>query len=162
VTVALRRAGPDDVAALVALAREPGTAGVLATGSDERLATAFDRADETLLVIDADGGFAGGLRLVRHNRRSRIGGIHTLLVDPAVRGRGMAVAALRALAAQELADDRLHRLEAEVYGFNAPALRTFAAAGFTREGVRRRAYDRHGTWQDGILFGLLAEDLTRR
>jgi RimJ/RimL family protein N-acetyltransferase len=39
-----------------------------------------------------------------------------------------------------------------------PALRSFDAAGFTRDGVRRRAYDRHGAWQDGIQFGLLADD----
>jgi hypothetical protein len=40
----------------------------------------------------------------------------------------------------------------------ATALRTFDAAGFTRECVRRRAYDRHGAWQAGVRFGLLTDD----
>ena len=32
---------------------------------------------------------------------------------------------------------------------------------FVREGVRRRAYRRHGDWVDGVLYGLLREDLER-
>ena len=28
-----------------------------------------------------------------------------------------------------------------------------------REGVRRKAYLRHGEWQDGVLYGLLAREL---
>jgi RimJ/RimL family protein N-acetyltransferase len=52
-----------------------------------------------------------------------------------------------------------HRLELEVYGFNERALVQFERAGFVREGVKRRAYWRHGTWVDGILFGLVREDL---
>jgi RimJ/RimL family protein N-acetyltransferase len=30
-----------------------------------------------------------------------------------------------------------------------------------REGVKRKAYLRHGEWVDGVLFGLLREDLER-
>jgi hypothetical protein len=37
-------------------------------------------------------------------------------------------------------------------------IRVFERAGFTRESIRRAAYDRHGAWQDGILFGRVAED----
>ena len=32
-------------------------------------------------------------------------------------------------------------------------------AGFVREGVKRKAYLRHGEWQDAVLFSLLAEEL---
>jgi RimJ/RimL family protein N-acetyltransferase len=28
------------------------------------------------------------------------------------------------------------------------------------EGVRRKAYDRHGEWVDGVLYGLVREDLS--
>ena len=54
----------------------------------------------------------------------------------------------------------MHRIEAEVYGFNAPAQRVFERAGFVCEGVRRRAYDRAGEWQDSICFGLLVDEFT--
>jgi RimJ/RimL family protein N-acetyltransferase len=91
------------------------------------------------------------------NRRSRIAAVSTLVVDPAARGRGLGAAILRAVARDAFARG-VHRVEGEVYGFNAPALRAFATAGFVREGVRRRAYDRHGEWQDGVCFGRLADD----
>jgi RimJ/RimL family protein N-acetyltransferase len=98
------------------------------------------------------------VRVAIVNRRSRIAAIRTLMIAPTQRGRGLGAAVLRALARRVLGDDGMHRLEAEVYGFNAAGLRTFEAAGFRREGVRRRAYHRHGEWQDGITFGLLDED----
>ena len=31
-----------------------------------------------------------------------------------------------------------------------------------REGVKRKAYERHGEWVDGVLFGLLREDLEEK
>ena len=53
----------------------------------------------------------------------------------------------------------MHRIEAEVMGINEAARRVFERTGFVHEGTRRRAYDRHGAWQDGIRYGLLPEDL---
>jgi RimJ/RimL family protein N-acetyltransferase len=52
-----------------------------------------------------------------------------------------------------------HRLELACYGFNDAAIRHSERAGFVREGVKRRAYMRHGEWQDAVLFSLLREDL---
>jgi RimJ/RimL family protein N-acetyltransferase len=156
--VRLRPARGEDLPALQRLALHPSTEAVLAVGSADRLSAAISAEGEQLLVIEVAGQPAGGLRLVLANRRSRIGAIHTLMLEPDLRGRGLAVAALRTLAARELGEGGLHRLEAEVYGFNAGWLRAFARAGFVEEGRRRRAYDRHGAWQDGVLFGLLADD----
>jgi hypothetical protein len=68
---------------------------------------------------------------------------------------------MRELAARLFAPRGLHRLEAEVYGFNEAAQRVFERAGFVEEGVRRRAYDRAGRRQDGVRFGLLAEEFSR-
>src|SRR5436189_263262 len=34
-------------------------------------------------------------------------------------------------------------------------------SGFVREGVKRKAYFRHGEWVDGVMYGLLREDLPR-
>jgi putative acetyltransferase len=52
-----------------------------------------------------------------------------------------------------------HRLELACYGFNDRAIRHAERVGFVREGVQRRAYLRHGNWQDAVLFSLLREDL---
>jgi len=50
-------------------------------------------------------------------------------------------------------------VQLEVYGFNDGAMRTFERAGFVREGTRRMAYRRRDAWHDGVLFGLIREDL---
>jgi RimJ/RimL family protein N-acetyltransferase len=63
-------------------------------------------------------------------------------------------------AAQQLIDHRdMHRIQLEVYGDNDAAQRAFERAGFRREGTRRRAYWRRDAWQDGVLYGLLADEL---
>jgi RimJ/RimL family protein N-acetyltransferase len=156
--VRVRPATPDDLPWLVALARDPATARALAVDAAERLEG--ELAASELVVFEADAGEpVGAARLTIRNRRSRIGEVQSLMLDPTVRGRGLGTASARA-AARELVERRgMFRVEAEVYGFNAPALRAFAAAGYTREGVRRQAYDRHGTRHDGVLFGLLAAEL---
>jgi RimJ/RimL family protein N-acetyltransferase len=51
-----------------------------------------------------------------------------------------------------------HRLELEIYGFNERAMRHAERAGFVREGVKRKAYWRHGEWVDGVLYGLIEGD----
>jgi RimJ/RimL family protein N-acetyltransferase len=49
----------------------------------------------------------------------------------------------------------------EVYGFNERAMRHAERSGFLREGVRRKAYWRNAEWVDGVLYGLVVEDLDR-
>lgn len=162
--VRLRAATPADRDRLLALARDPEVVGSVMVGADEALAAALDRVlagadDEAVVVVEHDEvGFAGVVRWQTRSRRSRIATVYGLMVSPAARGRGVAPAAVRALVADLFAARGFHRVEAEVYGFNAGGIRTFERAGFTREGTRRRAYDRHGGWQDGVLFGRLADD----
>jgi RimJ/RimL family protein N-acetyltransferase len=156
--VTLRPATPDDLPWLERLARDPATARSLAVDAAERLSGEL-AAGELVVFETAASERIGAARLIVRNRRSRIAELQTLMVDPGLRGRGLGTAAVRA-AARELIENRsMYRVEAEVYGFNAPALATFAAAGFAREGVRRRAYERHGARHDGVLYGLLADEL---
>jgi RimJ/RimL family protein N-acetyltransferase len=155
----LRPSTHTDLSALVALARSPEVAGTLSTTAADGLADALmDDAGE-LLVIEVEGAFAGGVRWVRVNRRSRIADVQTLMVDPAFRGRGIATEAVHELCSRLVREHGFHRIEAEVYGFNRAAQAVFERAGFTLEGRRRSAYDRNGDWQDGVRYGLLAEEL---
>src|SRR5262249_31764488 len=43
--------------------------------------------------------------------------------------------------------------------FNDRAIRHAERVGFVHEGTKRRAYRRHGGWQDGVMFGFVREDL---
>jgi RimJ/RimL family protein N-acetyltransferase len=58
-----------------------------------------------------------------------------------------------------LLDLGYHRLELEIYAFNERALAHAERAGFVREGVKRKAYFRHGDRVDAVMFALLREDL---
>ena len=93
------------------------------------------------------------------NERSRIANLGGLAVHPEFRGRRLADDAAQALQRHLLFDLGYHRLQLEIYGFNERAIRHAERAGFVREGVKRKAYWRHDEWVDGVLFGLVREDL---
>ena len=76
-------------------------------------------------------------------------------------GGASATDAARALQRHLLGELGFHRIQMEIYGFNERALRHAERAGWIREGVRRKAYWRNDEWVDGVLFGLVAEDLER-
>lgn len=161
--VTLRPARAEERADLLALVRRPEVAPSLSVVASEGLQEALDRVaagaeDEAVLVVEDDGRPVGLVRWQTRNHRFRIAGVHAVAIDPAHRGRGLATAALRALVAELVEVRGLHRLEAEAYGFNDAAIRAFEAAGFSREGIRRAAYQRHGAWQDGVLLGLVARE----
>ena len=150
----LRPATPEDLEALIDLAQRPEIARTLATNAVDSLR---DDVGE-LLAVEHDHQLAGGVRWTLVNRRSRIADIRTLMIDPAHNGQGLATRVVRELSRRLILDHDMHRIEAETYGFNEAAKRVFLRAGFTYEGVRRAAYDRHGDWQDGARFGLLSHE----
>ena len=110
-------------------------------------------------VIEVDGERAGAMGFDIANRRSRIANLGGLAVHPDFRGRRVADEAARRFQRHLLFDLGFHRLQMEIYGFNERAQRHAERAGWVREGVRRKAYDRHGEWVDGVLYGIVSEDL---
>jgi RimJ/RimL family protein N-acetyltransferase len=167
VSVSIRRARPDDVEFLVGLVRHDEVQPFLAVvrPSDREGILAEIQCSEAqpeehgVFVIEADGARAGTMSFERINRRSRIAKVGGLAVHPDFRGRRLADEAARLFQRHLLEDLDFHRLQLEVYGFNERALQHAERAGFVREGVRRKAYWRDGEWVDGVLFGLVAEDL---
>lgn len=110
-------------------------------------------------VIEVDGERAGLMGFEVANRRSRIANLGSLAVHPDFRGRRLADEAARLFQRHLILELGYHRLQLEIYGFNDRAQRHAERAGFVREGVRRKAYDRHGEWVDGVIYGLVREDL---
>jgi hypothetical protein len=93
------------------------------------------------------------------NRLSRIAQLERLAVHPDFRGRRVGDEAARLLQRYMLLDLGYHRLQLEIYGFNQRAIAHAERAGFVREGLKRKAYLRHGDWMDGVLYALIREDL---
>ena len=166
-TASIRRARADDVDFLVELVThedvEPFLSAVRAKGRDEILAeierSQGDPEAFGVFVIEVAGERAGTMRFERANKRSRIADLGGLAVHPGFRGGKVADAAVRQFQRHLIDDLGFHRLQLEIYGFNERAMRHAERAGFVREGVRRKAYWRHDEWVDGVLYGLVAEDL---
>jgi RimJ/RimL family protein N-acetyltransferase len=163
----LRRATAADVEFMGALAShedvEPFMAAVSAR-EPEALLEEVRRAEAEpatsgRFVVEMDGRAVGVMAFDTANRRSRIAHLHGLMLHPDARGRGVADAAARLLVRHLVFDLGFHRVQLECYGFNERAIRHAERSGFVREGVRRKAYRRHGHWVDGVLFGIVREDL---
>jgi RimJ/RimL family protein N-acetyltransferase len=167
----LRRAEPDDVDFIVELVThedvEPYLAGSRPRDRDGLLEeierSRREPAEFGRFVIEVERGGdwhrAGAMGFELANRRSRIANLGNLAIHPDFRGRRLSDEAAKLLQRHLLFDLGFHRLQLEIYGFNERAQRHAERAGFVREGVRRRAYWRHGEWVDGVIYGLVREDL---
>jgi RimJ/RimL family protein N-acetyltransferase len=167
VNVSIRRAREDDVEFLVELAShgdvEPFL-GAVSARDHVAMREEVDRSwrephDFGRFVIEADEERAGAMGFEIANRRSRIAHLERLAVHPDFRGRRLADEAARLLQLHLVRDLGYHRLQLEIYGFNERAQRHAERVGFVQEGVRRAAYLRHGGWVDGVLYGLLDDEV---
>ena len=163
----IRRARDDDADFLAELVMhedvEPFLAAVRAKGRDEILEE-IARSDSDpeafgVFVIEVDGVQAGTMRFSRANQRSRIADLGGLAVHPDFRGGKVADTAARLFQRHLFDELGFHRIQMEIYGFNERAMGHAERSGFTREGVRRRAYWRNDEWVDGVLYGMLADEL---
>ena len=165
--ITIRRAEPDDADFLLELMThedvDPFMA-VVRPRDRDGLLTEIERSQAEpqeygRLVIEVDGEPAGVMGFEVANRRSRIAHLGSLAVHPSFRGKRVADRAAQLFQRHLIFDLGYHRLQLEIYGFNDRAQRHAERAGFVREGVRRKAYDRHGEWVDGVIYGLVREDL---
>jgi aminoglycoside 6'-N-acetyltransferase len=159
--VRLRPATPADIPALVRIRQTPE---VLARWrGDEDMAASvqedFDEPDSTGYVIEVDGAVVGWIQWSAEEEPDyRHAGID-IYVDPAVHRRGIGTDAVRTLCRHILHDHGHHRLTIDPAADNEPAIKSYAKVGFKPVGVMRR-YERSsdGTWHDGLLMDLLAEE----
>ena len=165
--IALRRAEPADVDWLLELYTGDDVEPFLGGGrarDREGIAAEVDRSAREperfgRMVILDDGERAGAYGYAEVSERHRIVHLEALAVHPAFRGRRLADRAAR-LAQRYLVDELgYHRIELACYGFNERAIAHAERSGFVREGVKRKAYLRHGEWQDAVLFAILADEL---
>ena len=167
----LRRAEPEDVDFLLELATHEDVEPFLAVVRPRDRVGVLEEIDRSqrepgefgrfVIEVEQDGAWqrAGVLGFSLVNRRSRIANLGNLAIHPDFRGRRLSDDAARVFQRHLMLELGFHRLQLEIYGFNERALRHAERAGFVHEGIRRRAYWRHGEWVDGVLYGLVREDL---
>lgn len=160
--VTLRTATAADVDALVAIRATPEVherwrgidlrAEVLDALTDDEL--------HLMVVEDAAGTVIGGIQWAAETDPDYAHASVDMFVDPAMHGQGFGTDAARTLCRYLLNTIGFHRLTIDPAADNVAAIRCYEKVGFRRVGVMR-AYERglDGSWHDGLLMDLLAEDL---
>ena len=157
-SVSIRPAGAADVDFLVELYAHEEVRPFLAAGTPYDRDWMVEHLDG-LMLVELDGQPAGAMAWEVKSERNGIVHVGGLAIHPRCRGRRLADDAARLLQRHLIHERGFHRIELEVYGFNERAQRHAERAGFVREGVKRKAYRRGDGWVDGVLYGLVAEDL---
>ena len=160
--VVLRPTEPADAASLTA---------ILATPEVARWWPAFDRTrveaemtggdeDVDVYAIVVDGELVGAIQSHEESDPEfRHAGID-LFLGPAHQGTGLGPDAIRTLARYLIDERGHHRITIDPAAANEPAIRAYEKVGFRRVGLLRRyQHVPDGTWQDGLLMELLAEEL---
>ncbi|MGW2622233.1 GNAT family N-acetyltransferase [Micromonospora taraxaci] len=160
--VTLRPATEADVRALVAIRADPEVRRWWRGSDDLTGAVRADLGDDDLHVyaIEHDGQVVGAIQWYAEADPDYRHASLDVFLDPAVRGAGLGVDAIRTLARHLIDEYGHHRFTIDPAAANSAAIRAYAKAGFRPVGVLRR-YERgeDGRWHDGLLMDLLADDL---
>jgi RimJ/RimL family protein N-acetyltransferase len=109
-------------------------------------------------VVELASGDLAGEALLwgvdTHNRAGHVG----ISLLPSFRGRGLGTDTVRLLCRYGFTIRGLHRLQAETLADNDAMIRAAMQAGFTREGVLRRAAWVNGDFADEVILGQLANE----
>jgi len=159
--VTLRRLGPDDRPRLIEMLEEPEVAHWFGTSSAEESADEFLSDPEvTGFAIEVGGELVGAIGYHEEETPDyRHAGMDLFLATDS-QGQGIGPEALRLLARHLLEERGHHRLTIDPAAGNARAIKAYESIGFKPVGVMR-AYERgpDGTYHDGLLMDLLADDL---
>ena len=156
--VVLRPVVDADVPALEAILREPEVLRWWMRDTWERV----DGEGSTVFAMLVDGAVVGCIEYAEETDPDyRHAGVD-LFVARRAQGRGIGTDALRAVLSYLIDDLGHHRVIIDPAVENARAIHVYENLGFRRVGVMRR-YERaaDGTWRDGLLMELLAEEFVR-
>ncbi|MGW4502262.1 N-acetyltransferase family protein [Micromonospora sp. NPDC004336] len=105
------------------------------------------------VAVDGDDEVLGWIAVSPVSARAVYAGVveHSVYVDPAARGRGVARLLLDALIASTEAAG-IWTIQSGVFPENAASLALHGRAGFRVVGVRRRVGRHHGRWRDVVLL----------
>ncbi|MGA4686458.1 GNAT family N-acetyltransferase [Micromonospora sp. AB353] len=109
--------------------------------------------DHRLVAVDADDTVVGWVAVSPTSTRAVYAGVveHSVYVDPAAQGRGVARLLLDALIASTEAVG-IWTIQSGVFPENTASLALHERAGFRVIGTRERVGRHHGRWRDVILL----------
>ena len=115
---------------------------------------------DTAFVIEIDGVVVGSIQCSEEPDPDYRHAVLDLFVDTAHQGGGLGPDAIRTAARWLIEERGHHRLTIDPSAANERAIAAYRRVGFRPVGVMRR-YERgpDGTWHDGLLMDLLADEL---
>lgn len=156
--VTLRSTTPDDAAILTSIRNEPEVLrwwGHLEPGEMDEFV-----ADERSLSIEVEGVVVGAAQYGEEEDPMYRSANIDLYLTASRHGDGLGSEAVLVLVRYLIEERGHHRLTIDPATDNASAIRAYEKVGFRPVGVMR-SYERgpDGTWHDGLLMDLLADDL---
>jgi len=112
-----------------------------------------------LLVIETEGTLIGAMQLSNtENLPSRSATFGIMIGDPAYLDRGYGTEASKLLLDYAFAVLGYHKVNLDLFEYNARALAMYEKLGFVLEGRRRENHWSRGRFWDDILMGVTAEE----
>jgi aminoglycoside 6'-N-acetyltransferase len=160
--ITIRPVLPEDAPAFTAILTHPSVARWWGDFDQDRVERELIVGEPNLRVyaIEVDGRLVGAIQTQEEpDAEFRHAGID-LFLDDATQGRGVGPTAIRLLARRLIDEEGHHRLTIDPAADNLNAIRAYEKVGFQAVG-RLRRYQRmpDGTWIDGLLMELLADDI---
>ncbi len=120
----------------------------------------FEAEDTTPFTILLEGAVVGYIQYGEESDPDYRHASIDIFVDPDWHGRGLGSDAVGTLVRHLVRDRGHHRITIDPAASNERAIRAYRRVGFRPVGIMR-GYERgrDGTWHDGLLMDLLAEDL---
>jgi aminoglycoside 6'-N-acetyltransferase len=160
--VTLRPAVRDDIPALVRIRETPEVYAFWRGGHDVAAAVEEDFAEPGVhpYVIVVDDAVVGWIQWQEEDDPDYRHASIDLYVDPPFHGEGLGTDAVATMARHLFAEHGHHRIEIDPAADNAAAIRAYTKVGFRPVGITRRSErGPDGTWHDGLLMDLLADEL---
>lgn len=159
--VVLRPVRDDDLAPLLRMLAEPEVARWLGRWDAARVRRDLlaPQDDEVVMAIEVEGAVAGVLMVGEEEEPD----FRCVSIDIALagehQGRGLGPEAMRLVVEHMIKVRGHHRFTIDPATANERAIRAYAAVGFRPVGVMRQ-YEQapDGSWRDGLLMDLLAEE----
>ena len=159
--VVLRPVREPDAVVLLALLSEPEVAAWWHGWDEARVRRDLiaEQEWEVVVAIEVQGAVAGMLLVGEEEEPDYRHASLDIALATAYQGRGIGPEAMRLVIEHLIAERGHHRFTIDPAAGNERAIRVYERLGFRRVGVMRR-YERgaDGSWHDGLLMDLLAEE----
>jgi len=160
--ITLRPLQESDRPRLIEILEEPEVARWFGTSPAGESADEFiSDPDVTGFAIEADGAVAGAIGFYEESTPDYRHAGMDLFLAKASQNRGFGTDAVRTLARYLIEERGHHRLVIDPAASNVRAIKVYERVGFRPVGIMRR-YERgaDGTFHDGLLMDLLADELS--